>query len=153
MQAVQPRTRRALATHGAKRGGAGRARLAVLSEVAGRFAGVLQRWSRMNRPFLTREMPDRNTEYLYYQTLIGAWPLPVDRAQAYMRKAAREAKQQTSWVANNKEFEDALRRLIVRTLCHAPFVPDVEQVVEKIKVAGWVESVTGEPEMDRESGR
>ena len=27
-------------------------------------------------------MPDRNTEYLYYQTLIGAWPLPIERAQA-----------------------------------------------------------------------
>ena len=57
-------------------------------------------------------MPDRNTEYLYYQTLIGAWPLPMDRAQAYMLKAVREAKQQTTWVANNKEFEDALRMFI-----------------------------------------
>src|SRR5947208_13098483 len=86
-------------------------------------------------------MPDRNTEYLYYQTLIGAWPLPVDRAQAYMLKAAREAKQQTSWVANNKEFEDALNRFIEQTLGHAPFVRDLEQFVEKIKLAGWVSSV------------
>jgi (1->4)-alpha-D-glucan 1-alpha-D-glucosylmutase len=141
MQATHPLTMTALATHDTKRSDDVRARLAVLSEVAGRFAGVLQRWSRMNRPFLTREMPDRNTEYLYYQTLIGAWPLPVDRAQAYMLKAAREAKQQTSWVANNKEFEDALNRFIERTLGHAPFVRDVEQFVEKIKVAGWVNSL------------
>jgi (1->4)-alpha-D-glucan 1-alpha-D-glucosylmutase len=86
-------------------------------------------------------MPDRNTEYLYYQTLIGAWPLPVDRAQAYMTKATREAKQQTSWVANNKDFEDALNRFIERTLGHAPFVKEVEQFVEKIKLAGWVNSL------------
>jgi len=37
-------------------------------------------------------MPDPNTEYLYYQTLIGAWPLTVERAQGYMMKAVREAK-------------------------------------------------------------
>ncbi len=141
MQATHPLTMTALATHDTKRSDDVRARLAVLSEVAGRFAGVLQRWSRMNRPFLTRELPDRNTEYLYYQTLIGAWPLPVDRAQAYMLKAAREAKQQTSWVANNKEFEDALNRFIEQTLGHAPFVRDLEQFVEKIKLAGWVNSL------------
>jgi len=30
----------------------------------------------------------------------------MERAQAYMLKAVREAKQQTSWVANNKDFEE-----------------------------------------------
>ena len=73
----------------------------------------------MNSAFRTKKpgsivMPDRNTEYLYYQTLIGAWPLPMDRAQAYMLKAVREAKQQTSWVANNKEFEEACLRLALK---------------------------------------
>jgi (1->4)-alpha-D-glucan 1-alpha-D-glucosylmutase len=141
MQATHPLTMTTLATHDTKRSDDVRARLAVLSEVAGRFGGAAQRWSRMNRPFKTGEMPDRNTEYLYYQTLIGAWPLPVDRAQAYMTKATREAKQQTSWVATNKDFEDALNRFIERTLGHAPFVKEVEQFVEKIKLAGWVNSL------------
>ena len=27
-----------------------------------------------------RSCPDRNTEYLFYQTLVGAWPLPAERA-------------------------------------------------------------------------
>src|SRR5439155_7351639 len=132
MQATHPLTMTALATHDTKRSDDVRARLAVLSEVAGRFAGVLQRWSRMNRPFLTRELPDRNTEYLYYQTLIGAWPLPVDRAQAYMLKAVREAKQQTSWVANNKDFEDALRMFIELTLNYAPFLREMNQFVARV---------------------
>ena len=86
-------------------------------------------------------MPDRNTEYLYYQTLIGAWPLPVERAQAYMLKAAREAKQQTTWVANNQEFEGALHSFIERTLAHAPFVREVQQFVERVKDAGRVNSL------------
>ena len=47
--------------------------------------------------------PGRNEEYLLYQTLIGAWPLTemdeaesrsfLDRIQAYMNKALKEAKQ------------------------------------------------------------
>jgi (1->4)-alpha-D-glucan 1-alpha-D-glucosylmutase len=108
---------------------------------------VVQRWSRMNNAFRTQRpgvapMPDRNTEYLYYQTLIGAWPLPVDRAQAYMLKAVREAKQQTSWVANNKEFEDALSLFIELTLNYAPFLKELQQFVGRVIDAGRVNSLT-----------
>jgi len=120
MQATHPLTMTALATHDTKRSDDVRARLAVLSEVPSRFGSAIQRWARMNGQFrrksATGAMPDANTEYLYYQTLIGAWPLTVERAQAYMLKAAREAKMQTTWVANNKEFEDALMEFVARTL-------------------------------------
>ena len=122
MQATHPLTMTTLSTHDTKRSDDVRARLAVLSEMPARFSAAIHRWSRMNsaipddRSVGASAMPDRNTEYLYYQTLIGAWPLPMERAQAYMLKAVREAKQQTSWVANNKEFEDALSMFIERTL-------------------------------------
>lgn len=86
-------------------------------------------------------MPDRNTEYLYYQTLIGAWPLPIERAQAYMLKAAREAKQQTSWIANHHEFEAALSMFVEKTLSHAPFLRELQQFVEIVKEAGRVNSL------------
>jgi (1->4)-alpha-D-glucan 1-alpha-D-glucosylmutase len=146
MQATHPTTMTTLATHDTKRSDDVRARLAVLSELPGRFGSVVQRWSRMNSAFRTRRpggdaMPDRNTEYLYYQTLIGAWPLPLDRAQAYMLKAVREAKQQTSWVANNKDFEDALSLFIELTLNYAPFVKEMQQFVGRILDAGRVNSL------------
>jgi (1->4)-alpha-D-glucan 1-alpha-D-glucosylmutase len=146
MQATHPTTMTTLATHDTKRSDDVRARLAVLSELPGRFGSVVQRWSRMNSAFRTRRsgadaMPDRNTEYLYYQTLIGAWPLPLDRAQAYMVKAVREAKQQTTWVANNKEFEDALNMFIEYTLNYAPFVKELQQFVGRILDAGRVNSL------------
>jgi (1->4)-alpha-D-glucan 1-alpha-D-glucosylmutase len=86
-------------------------------------------------------MPDANTEYLYYQTLIGAWPISRERAQAYMLKASREAKLQTSWVANNKEFEDALNDFIAKTLEHPPFLKDLGQFVGRVRDAGWVNSL------------
>ncbi len=147
MQATHPLTMTTLGTHDTKRSDDVRARLAVLSELPGRFGELVRRWSRMNNAFKMKRpgmaaMPDRNTEYLYYQTLIGAWPLPLDRAQAYMMKAVREAKQQTTWVATNKEFEDALGMFIEYTLNYAPFVKEVQQFVEKIQEAGRVNSLT-----------
>ncbi|MDE1177789.1 MAG: malto-oligosyltrehalose synthase [Edaphobacter sp.] len=145
MQTTHPLTMTALATHDTKRSGDVRARLAALSEIPSRFGAAIQRWSRMNNGFrrrsVTGSMPDANTEYLYYQTLIGAWPLTVERVQAYMMKAVREAKLQTTWVANNREFEDSLMEFIARTMEHAPFMKDVEQFVERIKDAGRVNSL------------
>ena len=86
-------------------------------------------------------MPDANTEYLFYQSLIGAWPLTVERAQQYMLKAVREAKQQTTWVVNNKPFEDALCRYVASVLSNPLFVNKLEQFVEKVKHAGRVNSL------------
>ncbi|WP_433983630.1 hypothetical protein RBB78_22005 [Tunturiibacter empetritectus] len=135
-----------LATHDTKRSDDVRARMAVLSEIPGKFGAAIQRWSRMNNAFRARKpgvepLPDRNTEYFFYQTLIGAWPLPMDRAQAYMLKAMREAKQQTTWVANNKEFEDALDLFIEFTYSYAPFQRELQQFVERILEAGRVNSL------------
>ncbi len=147
MQTTHPLTMTTLSTHDTKRSDDVRARLAVLSEIPGKFKAAVQRWSRMNSAFRTKgpgagAMPDRNTEYLYYQTLIGAWPLPMERAQAYMLKAVREAKQQTSWVANNKEFEEALRMFIELTLNYAPFLRELQQFVDRVRDAGRVNSLT-----------
>ncbi len=147
MQATHPSTMTTLSTHDTKRSDDVRARLAVLSEIPGRFGTAVQRWARMNSAFRMKRpgaeaMPDRNTEYLYYQTLIGAWPLPIDRAQAYMLKAVREAKQQTTWVANNKEFEEALRMFIELTLNYAPFLRELQRFVARVQDAGRVNSLT-----------
>ncbi|HEU4634762.1 MAG TPA: malto-oligosyltrehalose synthase [Edaphobacter sp.] len=145
MQTTHPYTMTSLTTHDTKRSGDVRARLAVLTELAPRFGTAISRWSRMNASFRRKTasgpMPDPNTEYLYYQTLIGAWPLPVERAQAYMLKACREAKLQTSWVANNQEFEDALREFIAGTLEYQPFLKDLEQFVERVKEPGRINSL------------
>jgi (1->4)-alpha-D-glucan 1-alpha-D-glucosylmutase len=147
MQQTHPLTMTTLSTHDTKRSDDVRARMAVLSEIPGRFSSAIQRWARMNSAFRTKKpgsiaLPDRNTEYLYYQTLIGAWPLTMDRAQAYMLKATREAKQQTSWVANNKDFEDALRMFIELTLNYAPFLREMNQFVARVQDAGRVNSLT-----------
>ncbi|NYF79404.1 malto-oligosyltrehalose synthase [Granulicella arctica] len=141
MQATHPLTMTTLSTHDTKRSDDVRARLAVLSEIPGKFGIAVQRWARLNSSLRTSHLLDRNTEYFYYQTLIGAWPLTLERAKAYMLKAAREAKQQTTWVANNKEFEDALNQFIEATFASPAFIEKVEQFVERVKGAGRVNSL------------
>jgi (1->4)-alpha-D-glucan 1-alpha-D-glucosylmutase len=148
MQATHPHTMVTLSTHDTKRSDDVRARLAVLSEMPAEFGAALNRWSRMNNdlradlfPRGGNDLPDRNTEYMLYQTLIGAWPITIERAQEYMLKAVREAKQKTSWTVNNTEFEDALNKFIDAILQHAPFVAELEQFVERVKHAGRVNSL------------
>jgi len=145
MQATHPLTMTTLSTHDTKRSDDVRARLAVLSEIPEEFQAALLRWSVKNNELRAKlklgEHPDRNTEYLFYQTLIGAWPISVERAREYMLKAVREAKQRTSWTANNAEFEEALGGFIAAVMGDAGFVTDLERFVDGVKQAGRVNSL------------
>src|SRR6266567_804109 len=126
-----PLTMTTLSTHDTKRCDDVRARLAVLTEMPREWRQALNRWSRMNAGFKGNEFPDRNTEYFLYQTLIGAWPISKERLLAYMEKAVREAKQQTSWTQQNKVFEDALCLFIQRILESQKFITELQALVDR----------------------
>lgn len=138
MQATHPLTMTTLSTHDTKRADDVRARLATLTEIPGRWRSALHRWSRMNARFRTGSLPDRNTEYFLYQTLIGAWPITKERLSAYMEKAMREAKQQTTWTQNNKAFEDGLRKFMEDILGSSEFVAELEKFVAQVLSAGRI---------------
>src|SRR5262249_46333523 len=103
------------ATHDTKRGEDVRARLNVLSEIPGAWNAAVVRWRALNRRHKTEVKgvlaPGANEEYLFYQTLVAAWPFTGDheqlraRMRAYMTKALREAKVHTSWLSPNGESE------------------------------------------------
>ena len=141
MQVTRPLTMTALSTHDTKRAEDVRARLAVLTESPAEWRTAVYRWSRANAPFRTGKFPDRNTEYLLYQTLVGAWPISRGRLTAYMEKATREAKQQTSWTQHNTEFEEALRIFIERILESKDFMPSLERFVDGVKQEGRINSL------------
>lgn len=111
-----PRSMLATSTHDTKRSEDVRARLALLSEIPDLWADRVQLVSDLAALHRSDAGPDRNTEYLWWQTIVGAWPLDVERAVAYMRKAAREAKEQTSWHSPKAGYEDALETF-VRGVC------------------------------------
>jgi (1->4)-alpha-D-glucan 1-alpha-D-glucosylmutase len=116
----------ATSTHDTKRGEDVRARINVLSEIPDRWRMAINRWAKFNKRFRTdiddAPAPDRNEEYLLYQTLVGVWPLTamddaqygvfIERIQNYMIKAIREAKVHTSWVNPHEAYEDAVRKFV-----------------------------------------
>jgi (1->4)-alpha-D-glucan 1-alpha-D-glucosylmutase len=141
LQAAHPMSMNTLSTHDTKRSDDVRARLAVLTEVPGRWRAAINRWARRNQRFKTGTFPDRNTEYFLYQTLVGAWPIETCRVTAYMEKAAREAKQQTSWTQQNKDFEQALKAFIERILDSPEFIAELEQFIAQVLLPGRINSL------------
>ena len=135
-----PHALSATTTHDTKRGEDVRLRISVLSEIPAEWRARLSAWHRLNRKHHTMvdgaPVPGTNTEYLLYQTMVGAWPIDVTRLRAYMLKAVREAKVHTSWVNPNARYDDAITRFVEAILDpdrSAPFLEDL--VVFQARVA------------------
>jgi (1->4)-alpha-D-glucan 1-alpha-D-glucosylmutase len=130
----------ATATHDHKRGEDVRARLAVLSEIAGDWGATLRAWSTLNAP-QRRALdgkpissvsqhksdawaPGPAAEAMLYQTLVGCWPPDLraddeagvkalaERVAQWQLKALREAKLQTSWLAPDEAYEAGCREFL-----------------------------------------
>ncbi|HLV66113.1 MAG TPA: malto-oligosyltrehalose synthase [Polyangiaceae bacterium] len=128
-------------THDTKRGEDVRMRLMVLSEMPEAWRLAVLRWSAHNERHRKHGFTDANTEYLFYQTLVGAFPLSTERAKEYMLKAARESKRHTSWTRMDETYERALVEFVERTLDDREFVSDVEQFAARIIPPGRVNSL------------
>lgn len=121
-----PHSMLATSTHDTKRSEDVRARIAVLSELPDLWKQHLSRWSQLNRNKRRQvddaPAPDREDEYLLYQTLAGLWSPElvteqlIERLQAYMVKAGREAKRSTSWINPNAAYETAVGEFIAQLL-------------------------------------
>jgi (1->4)-alpha-D-glucan 1-alpha-D-glucosylmutase len=136
-----PRTMLATSTHDTKRGEDVRARLYLLSEIPERWAEAVRRWFAHNARHRSGGVPDANTEYLLYQTLVGAWPLDVERAIATMEKAAREAKAHTSWTRPDPVWEAALRSFITAIAADDEFQRDLAELVAPLVAPGRINSL------------
>jgi (1->4)-alpha-D-glucan 1-alpha-D-glucosylmutase len=131
----------ATSTHDTKRSEDVRARINLLSEIPDQWRAAVNRWAELNHRYRRDDLPDRNAEYLLYQTLVGAWPIETDRLLAYMEKASREAKTHTSWTNPNPIYEDALRAFIEGIMSHSPFTSDLEQFVKPLVEPGRINSL------------
>jgi (1->4)-alpha-D-glucan 1-alpha-D-glucosylmutase len=132
-------------THDTKRGEDARARINVLSELPREWTRQVAAWMRINRSRRTEvegaePMPHPIEEYLFYQALVGAWPLDLDpqdraamgeiadRMAAFMQKALREGKERSSWDNPDAAYEAALDRFVRDTLEASSTNPFPEQV-------------------------
>ena len=140
-QARWPHTMLATSTHDTKRGEDVRARLVLLSQIPDRWRETVTRWRVRNDKYRTGDWPDAATEYVLYQTLVGAHPLSTDRALAYMAKATREAKVHTSWTDPVPEYDAAVRGF-VEALCEdTQFQRELEEFVAPLVEPGRVTSL------------
>jgi (1->4)-alpha-D-glucan 1-alpha-D-glucosylmutase len=136
------------ATHDTKRGEDARARIATLSEIAGDWSDFVRRSSDFNARFVSQakpRSPSRAHEYMFYQALIGAWPNEgitaefIERITAYVIKAAREGKQETSWLSPNEDYESAFKQFVMDVLDREKspaFLDELETVVQRTGVLG-----------------
>jgi (1->4)-alpha-D-glucan 1-alpha-D-glucosylmutase len=122
-----PNTMNATSTHDTKRGEDVRARLNVLTEIPDEWERRLDSWMSWNQPCRVSvngvPAPLASEEIMIYQTLLGAWPnLPeeepqfLDRVKEFLVKALREAKQNSSWMEPQEEYERAVQQFAERIL-------------------------------------
>ncbi|HEX2172565.1 MAG TPA: malto-oligosyltrehalose synthase [Dehalococcoidia bacterium] len=154
-----PHSMLSTSTHDTKRSEDVRARIDVLSELPVEWRESLGRWGEINRrhklPVDGQAAPDRNEEYLLYQTLLGAWPLePLDdaacgtfvrRIQDYMLKAIKEAKVNTSWVNPNQAWDQAVQAFVGRILDRREenlFLTDLADLRRKVAFFGMFNALS-----------
>jgi (1->4)-alpha-D-glucan 1-alpha-D-glucosylmutase len=144
-------------THDTKRGEDARARLALLSELPAEWRRRVGLWYRLNRRWRGKAdegpAPSGNDEYLFYQGVVGAWPLDLDPADAagvrglaerigaFMLKAVREGKEQSSWGNPHAEYEALLARFIENALDASrpnAFVVDLAAFVMRLARLGAI---------------
>jgi (1->4)-alpha-D-glucan 1-alpha-D-glucosylmutase len=124
-----PATMLTLSTHDTKRSADVRARLDLLSELPVDWGEAVRRWADHNERYRSQGYPDRNIEYLMYQTLVGAWPIDVVRVTEFLKKAAREGKAHTSWFNPAAVYEDALTQFASSVMADAEFLGDLETFI------------------------
>jgi (1->4)-alpha-D-glucan 1-alpha-D-glucosylmutase len=133
--AARPLSLLASTTHDTKRSEDCRARLAVLSEIPEHWGSTVKQW--LDR----KGFVDRNLAYLFFQTLVGAWPIDQQRIQAYVEKAMHEAKEYTSWTKENKEYEKSVLEFVKNVMEDPVFLAEVEQFVAQIIHPGRINSL------------
>lgn len=143
-------------THDTKRSADVRARLDVLAEMPEQWMRSVRRWRMLNRgnrvAIGRRSAPDVNTEYLFYQTLLGVWPTGLGegeypkpdvmeelhaRVEAYMVKAVKEGKSRSSWTDPDEKFETAMKAYIHTAIFRSPtFLSDFAQLARRTSRPG-----------------
>lgn len=129
--AAWPNSMLTTSTHDTKRAEDVRARINVLSEFAEEWEQQVTEWRKLLAESVSivncAPAPSPNDQYAFFQSIVGNWPDPPPssaadlaayrgRLLAYMQKATKEAKQNTSWVNPNEEYDEAVRRYVSAAL-------------------------------------
>lgn len=146
-----PQAMLATATHDTKRGEDARLRIHVLTELPDEWRARLLQWSRVNAPAKTNVKgvmaPDKSDEYLFYQSLLGMWPMRINepdedliaRIKQFMNKALKEAKVHTSWINPSNDYDAATEHFVEQVLrgaCAPAFLKSFIPFARRVAVLG-----------------
>lgn len=136
-------------THDTKRGEDARMRINVISEMPEEWFAKVEEWHTINQKVRKNDqVPDMNEEYFIYQTLIGGMPFDneleddfLDRTNAFLQKALREAKEHTNWSDPNEEFENAVAEFVSDIINHDAFRSTFDEFRVKVSFYGVINSL------------
>lgn len=149
----QPNGMSPLSTHDTKRGEDVRARINVISQIPDEWSERIRHWRTINLQFKVEldedtVAPDRNEEYLIYQTLVGAWPRSsviddefIDRIRKYLIKALHEAKVHSSWIMPDDRYDEAVCTFVASILKADEFIADMNSFQKSIRPYGQCNSL------------
>jgi (1->4)-alpha-D-glucan 1-alpha-D-glucosylmutase len=123
-----PRNLLVSSTHDTKRTGDVRARIGALAGMAPEFAAFVRR--------RLVDGLDAVEQLLIFQTLLGAWPISVERMEAYLEKALREGKRTSNWIEPDVEHEEAVKRFCRSLYSDRAFLDDFEPFQREVARAG-----------------
>jgi malto-oligosyltrehalose synthase len=140
-------------THDTKRSEDVRARINVLSEIPDAWEAATIRWRSSLNGGRRKGAPSKNDEYLFYQTLLGAWPHAppgdrgefVERIVAYMRKATKEERRETGWAESESAYDRGLESFVRNALRRGKgnrFLEDFAVFAKKVDWYGMLNSIS-----------
>jgi (1->4)-alpha-D-glucan 1-alpha-D-glucosylmutase len=141
MLARWPASQFSTATHDTKRSEDVRARLVTITEDAAGFAALCDTFAAAVDRHRAGPVPDRTTAMMILQTLVGAWPIDEARLGVALRKVAREAQRDPSWIRPNLAHEQALEAHLVALLRDGDLIAAIAAYVARIEPAARAVSI------------
>lgn len=129
----------ATTTHDTKRSHDVRMQLAVLAEIPEKWEQALTTWQKCNHELKTGSFPDPNAEYMLYQILLGVWPSKptFKRLWQCFQKSIKEAREYTSWMEPNPQYENACKQFLKAILKRgSPFLKSFSAFQQEIEQIG-----------------
>ncbi|BCU71276.1 malto-oligosyltrehalose synthase [Stygiolobus caldivivus] len=132
----------ATSTHDTKFSEDVRMKISAISEKPKEWEKRVKEWHEILNPKV-----DRNTEYRFYQVLVGSYyeGFTVDykeRLKSHMIKSVREAKEHTSWLKINQEYENKLIELVNETFDNKEFQRSFLEYETTIRKLGMIKSLS-----------
>ena len=124
----------ATSTHDTKRGEDIRLIISAIADAPEHWAGAVGEW----RAILgeAAEGIHANDLYLFFQLLLGGWPIVGEsddlaaRIKGAMEKSLREARERSDWAVNDGDYEGAVSAFVDAALAHEGFLAAFHPVRE-----------------------